>query len=135
MNENYPMNVMQPSRQSLAGKTIWLAVTGITAFFCLVLAGAAAKFVRPFQEMFQGLNVELPWATRFLLASYHWTLPAFYLGLVIAVFAVQFFGRDFRTKRLYTVRVLLAAVVGASLIVFLLYLPLLTLAGKLVDTK
>ncbi|HLZ11524.1 MAG TPA: hypothetical protein VKP58_02960 [Candidatus Acidoferrum sp.] len=135
MNEKLEMNLMQPRGQSLAGKTIWLAITGITAFVCLVLAGAAGKFVGPFQEMFQAINVELPWPTRFLLASYHWTLPAFYFGLLTTIFAVQFFVRDFRTKRLYTVRVLLAAIIGAGLIVFLLYLPVLTIASKLVDTN
>ena len=135
MNENYEMNSMQLRGQSWASITIWWIVTGITAFLCLVLAGASTRFVRVFNELFQGLNVELPWPTRFFLASYHWVLPAFYLCLALGVFVIQFSGRDFRAKRLFTVRILLAALVGAGLVVFILYLPLLTLASKLVDTK
>lgn len=135
MNENFEMNLLQHRTQSRAGMTFWLSVTGITTLLCLALALASPKPVRVFQELFQGLAVELPWPTRFFLATYQWVLPAFYLGLALGVFAIQFSGCDFRTKRLYTVRIFLAALVGAGLVVFVLYLPLLTIVSKLVDTK
>lgn len=135
MNQNHQMDPMQPHRSSPLGTTIWSGVSGITAFLCFLLALAAPKSVRIFHEMFQGLGVELPWLTRFLLATYHWVLPALYFGLALCVFLVQFSGRDFRTKRLYAVRILLAALVSIGLVVFILYLPLLTVASKLVDTK
>jgi hypothetical protein len=135
MNEKFEVNLMQPRTQSRASVTIWSCVTGITTFVCLMLALASAKFMRPFQDLFQGLNVELPWPTRLLFATYHWLLPAFYLSLAIGVFAIQFSDRDFRTKRLVTVRIFLAALVGAGFVIFILYLPVLTVASKLVNTN
>ncbi|HET9804991.1 MAG TPA: hypothetical protein VFP96_17250 [Candidatus Acidoferrum sp.] len=135
MNETHQQNLMQPRGPSLIGTTLWSGITGITAFLCFILALAAPKSVRIFHEMFQGLGVELPWLTSLFLAIYKWLLPAFYLGLALCVFLVQFSGRDFRTKRLYTVRILLATLVSLGFVVFILYLPLLTVASKLIDTK
>jgi len=135
MSEKFEMNLMRPRTESRLGMTFRLSATGITTFFCLVLALASPRFVGPFREILQGLNVELPWPTRFLFATYRWLLPAFYLSLALGVFVIQFSGCDFRTKRLATVRIFLAALVGAGLIVFILYLPLLTIASKLGDTK
>ena len=135
MNEKLEMNLMQPRGQSRAAMAFWSSVTGMTVFVCLVLALASAKFVRPFHELFQGLNVELPWPTRFFLVTYHWVLPVFYLGLALGVFVIQFSGRDFRTKRLATVRIFLATLISVGVVVFILYLPLLTIVSKLADAK
>ena len=39
--------------------------------------------------------------------------------------------RSFRAKRMAAIRIFLAALVAAGLVLFILYLPLLTVAGKL----
>ncbi|HWZ96724.1 MAG TPA: hypothetical protein VN025_03105 [Candidatus Dormibacteraeota bacterium] len=135
MSEKYEMNLLQPHTQSQTSLAISWSVAGVVTFLCLVLALASTRFVQPFNALFQGLSVELPGPTRFLLATYSWLLPMFYFSLAVFAIIIQFSDRDFRTKRLATVRVFLAALVSVGFIVFILYLPLLTVASKLSDAR
>jgi hypothetical protein len=135
MSEKYEMNLLQPHTQSQTSLAISWCVAGVVTFLCLVLALASTRFVQPFNALFQGLSVELPWPARFLLATYSWLLPMFYFSLAVFAIIIQFSDRDFRTKRLAAVRVFLAALVSVGFIVFILYLPLLTVASKLSDAR
>jgi hypothetical protein len=116
------------SQESLA---ISWCLSGVVTFLCLVLALALTHFIQPFTVLFQDLSVELPWPTRFLIATQYWLLPVFYLGLALIAILIQFSDCDSPAKRMAAVRIFLAALVAAGLVLFVLYLPLLTAAGKL----
>jgi hypothetical protein len=131
MNEKLEMELPQSHASSQTSLAISWCLSGLVTFLCLVLALASTLFVRPFTVLFQGLSVELPWPTRFLVATQYWLLPAYYLGLALVAILVQFSDRDFRAKRMAAIRIFLAALVAAGLVLFVLYLPLLTLISKL----
>jgi hypothetical protein len=131
MNEKLKMEPPKSRALSQASLAFSWCLSGVATILCLVLALASTHFVQPFTALFQGLNVELPWPTRFLVATQYWLLPAFYLGLAMVAILIQFSGRDFRAKRIAAVRIFLATLVAAGLVLFVLYLPVLTLAGKL----
>jgi hypothetical protein len=131
MNEKPEMELPQSHTPSQTSLAISWCLSGLVTFLCLVLALASTRFVQPFTVLFQGLNVELPWPTRFLVATQYWLLPVFYLGLASVAILIQFSDCDFRAKRMAVVRIFLATLVAAGLVLLVLYLPLLTLASKL----
>jgi hypothetical protein len=112
----------------------WLA-TGVVAFLCSVFGLASGRFVQPFAVMLQGLGVELPLPTRFVLATYVWLLPLLFSALAIFVVLKEFLARELRRRFVLTARVFLAALNAVGLVILILYLPVLTLAAKLVKTK
>jgi hypothetical protein len=122
------------SRPQLTIALSWLAA-GVVALLCSVLALALPHFVEPFAAMFQGLEVELPSLTRFMLATYMWLLPLLFTALAVFVILKEFLAREPRRRLLLTTSVFLAAVITVSSAVFILYLPLLTLEAKLARTK
>jgi len=130
MNANSELNPFQVRTPSHTSITIYWCLNGFVALFCLILALASAGFVQPFAALFAGLGVELPWPTRFLIATYFWILPLYFAGLAVLLFTKDLWSKDFRSKRLVTVRIFLAALVMTGVVVFVLYLPLLTLAGN-----
>jgi hypothetical protein len=134
MNEKYEANLLPTRTQSQASFAISWCVAGVVTFFCLLLALASRGAIQPFAALFQGLGVELPWPTRFLLTTYFWLLPLLYLGLAVSAVLFQFSSRDFRARLLAAVRIFLVALVSAGLFVFILYLPLLALTEKLSGT-
>ena len=135
MNEKLEVELPHSHLSSQTSLAISWCLSGLVTFLCLVLSRASTLFVRPFTALFQGLSVELPWPTRFLVATQYWLLPVFYLGLALVAILIQFSGRDFRAKRMAAIRIFLAALVAAGLVLFVLYLPLLTVAGKLTSGK
>jgi type IV pilus assembly protein PilC len=135
MNEKYNLNTVQRSTQSPAARLLsWLA-TGIVAVLCLLLAPILILVIPSYSNMFQGLGVELPWPTRVLLATYYWLLPIFFVALALLVVWKGCSTRELRRRFLLTARVFFAALITVGLVVFVLYLPVLTLAGKLAIAK
>jgi hypothetical protein len=132
--EKYEINFPEAHLQSRVGvATSWL-LAGMAGFICLVLAQASSRFVRPFAVMFQGLGVELAWPTRFLVT--HGWLPSLpFCALAVFVIVRAALTEGSRKRRLTSARVLCMAAVTAGLVMFVLYLPLLTIASKLSDTK
>jgi hypothetical protein len=122
------------SKPQLTIALSWLA-TGVVAFLCSVLGLASPHFVEPFAAMFQGLGVELPSPTRLLLATYMWLLPLLFTALAVFVIVKEFLALESRRRFLLTKSIFLAAVIAVSSIIFILYLPLLTLVAKLVRAK
>ena len=96
-------------------------------FACLVLVRSIAIF----NTLFQGLGVELPGATRFLLATYVWLFPVFFVGAAILVIAKEFVMRDVRGRLAATLVIFVTAASSVGLAVFVLYLPVLELLRKL----
>jgi hypothetical protein len=132
--EKYEINFPEAHLQSRVGVATSWFLAGMAGFVCAVLALASTRFVTPFAVMFQGLGVEPPWPTRFLVT--HGWLPSLPF-CVSAVFVILRAAstEDFRQRCLTSVRVLCAAAVTVGLVMFVLYLPLLTIASKLSDTK
>lgn len=131
-SELNPFQVRGPSQVSVA---IYWCLNGFVAFFCLSLALASTRFVQTFATLFAGLGVEQPWPTRLLISTYFWVLPLYFAGLAILVFTKDLWSKDFRLKRLITVRIFLAAFVTCGVVIFILYLPLLNVLSKLRDAK
>ncbi|MGB7282968.1 MAG: hypothetical protein WBE13_11960 [Candidatus Acidiferrum sp.] len=73
--------------------------------------------------------------TRFLMSTYVWLLPFFFTVLTVIVIAKEFVVRELRRRILLTASVFLGAVISVALVIFILYLPELALAAKLVKTK
>jgi hypothetical protein len=112
----------------------WIA-TAMVAFSCTLLAPVLDRVIPIFATMFQQLEVELPWPTRLLLATYYWLLPSLLVPLAVFVVWKEFSAREIRRKFLLTTRVFLAALFIVGLVIFVLYLPVLTLAMKLLEAK
>jgi hypothetical protein len=129
------MDMHQPHNQPQPSTALSWLTTGVVAFLCSVLGLASAHFVEPFAALFQGLGVELPLPTRFMLATYMWFLPLLFTALAAFVILKEFAARELRRRFLLTGRVFLAALIAAGLVIFVLYLPLLTLSAKLVKAK
>ena len=125
-----PTNV----RHQLSSTLSWLA-TSVVALFCILLGLASAHFVEPFVSMFHGLGVELPWPTRFMVATYTWLLPLLFIALGVFAILKEFSAGEVRRKFFLTMRVFLAALITAGLVILVLYLPLLILRIKLIETK
>jgi hypothetical protein len=85
--------------------------------------------------MFQSLEVELLWPKRVLLATYDWLLPIYFVALAVFVVWKECLIRELRRRLLLTARVFFAPLITVGLVVFVLYLPVLALASKLVIAK
>jgi type II secretory pathway component PulF len=120
------------ARLSIVGS--WL-MTGLVAFLCSVLGLASPHFVQPFAAMFQGIGVELPSLTRLLLTTYMWLLPVLFTALAVFAILKEFLAREPRQRFLLSTSVLFAAVITVRSVIFILYLPLLTLEEKLARAK
>jgi hypothetical protein len=131
VNEKLEMGLPQSHASSQTSLAISWCLSAVATFLCLVLALASTHFIQPFTALFQGLNVALPWPTRFLVATQYWLLPSFYLGLALMAILFQFSDRGFRAKRMAAIRIFLTALMAAGLVLFVLYLPLLTVASNL----
>jgi hypothetical protein len=118
----------------VAGPLSW-ALTAFVALQCAVSAIAMVRVVSIFQEMFKGIGVELPWPTRLLLATYYWSLPAFFLILVLLLIGKEFALLENRRKFVFTGEIFLAAVFTPGLVMLILYLPLFVLIRRLSDTN
>jgi hypothetical protein len=135
MNENFSMNTPDTPTQFQVGRLLSWFATGIVAFTCALLAPILIRVVPIYANMFEGLGVELPWPTRVLLATYYWLLPIFFVALAVFVVWKEYSTRELRRRFLLTARVFFAALITVGLVVFVLYLPVLTLASKLVIAK
>lgn len=135
MNENSELDVLLIRTQSETSLAFGWGLTAFVSFLCVLLAVAAKRFVEPFANLFAGLDVDLAWPTRFLIATHSWLLPTYFLVLAVLALGKEWLSHDFHLKRLITVRIFLAALIAAGIVLFLLYLPVLTIASKLRDAN
>lgn len=98
-------------------------------FVYLCLASAAPTFAR----LFEGLGVALPLPTRFLMASYSWLFPVWFVGSVILTISKQFVSLD--KLRVVNLFLIVVGVALPLLVVLTLYLPSLDLMWKLLFAK
>ena len=70
-----------------------------------------------------------------MLATYMWLLPLLFTALAVFVVLKEFAAREPRRRLLLTARVFLAALIIGVFVIFILYLPLLTMEVKLIKFK
>jgi hypothetical protein len=73
----------------------------------------------------------LPFLTRFLLATYRWLCPAFFIGIAVVLIARQFFVTDAKKRLIETAVAFVVSSCSVTLIIVALYLPLFELIRKL----
>jgi hypothetical protein len=108
----------------------WVAsvlVSLCSVWMCVILARSTGIF----GELFKGLGVEPPSATRFLVATYSWLYPIVFIGSAILVIAKEFMLRDVQRRLAVTVIIFVVAMSSAGLAQYLLSEPLLDLVQKL----
>jgi type II secretory pathway component PulF len=94
-----------------------------------------ATVVPIFGELFQGLEVELPFATKILVTYYMWISALFVGGAVILPIVTEFMIPATRRRLIIRSSAFAASVVFVGLVVFVLYLPVLELARKAGQAK
>jgi hypothetical protein len=131
MNERHIVNIVQAYRPAQVGIGLsWLA-TAVVALPCLFLALVLGHALEPFGALFRGLEVEVPWPTRFLLATQGWPLRLIFLGLAVFVIWKEFSIQELRRKFVLTARIFFAALLTMALFMLTVYLPVFMLASKL----
>ena len=135
MNENHRMDTPQRATEFPVARLLSWLTTGIVAASCLLLAPLLVRAIPIYSDMFHGLEVQLPWPTRVLFATYYWFLPILFVTLAVFVVWKERSTRELRRRFLLTARVFFAALITVGLVISALYLPLLTLAGKLGTAK
>ena len=110
------------------------ALVRIMAIFasigCLTASVLLAKVGPIFAELFKGLEVELPFATKILVAHYRWISALFVGGAVILPIVTEFMIPGTRRRLIISSSAFAASVVSVGLAVFVLYLPLFESARK-----
>jgi hypothetical protein len=131
MNENHSMDTPQRATEFPVSRLLSWLTTGIVAALCLLLAPLLVRVIPVYSDMFHGLGVQLPWPTRILLATYYWLLPSLFVALAVFVICKEYSIHELRRRFVLTARVFFVALITVGIVIFLLYLPLLTLASKL----
>jgi len=108
---------------------IFASIGGLTASVLV------AKVVPIFAELFKGLEVELPFATRILVTHYVWISALFVGGAVILPIVTELMIPATRRRLIISSSAFAASVVSVGLVVFVLYLPVFELARKAGQAK
>ena len=122
-------------RRNLAGEIFAWALSVLVSLICLFVGLVLSRTTPIFRDLFQGLGVELPLTTRFLIANYFWLYPSLFGGLAILAIAKEFRVRGTRRRLSSSGIILLAAISSVGLERFIMYLPLLDLIQKLGQAK
>ena len=122
-------------QDSQRGKGLAWVATLLVSLSCICACIFLLLSMGSFTELFKGLGVELPLATRFLIATYSWLFPLLFVGAAVLVIAKEFVLRDVRRRLAATVIIFVATVSWVGLVHYVLYLPLFDLVKKLNQTK
>jgi type II secretory pathway component PulF len=102
---------------------------------CLTSWLLLAKVVPIFGGLCKGLEVDLPFATGFLVANYGWISALFVGGAVVLPTVTEFLIPATRRRLIITGSAFAATVASLALVVFVPYLPLMGLARKAGQAK
>jgi type II secretory pathway component PulF len=108
-----------------------LLVSLCCIYVCVILTRSTGIFT----GLFKDLGVELPLATRFLVATYSWLYPLLFVGAAVLVIAKEFVLRDIQRRLATTVIIFVVAVSSVGLVQYVLNMPLLDLVRKLSQIK
>jgi uncharacterized membrane protein len=112
----------------------WVAAL-LVALGCICTCVFLFQSTGIFREMFKGIGVELPLATRFLITTYSWFYPLVFIGAAVLVIAKEFVLGNIQRRLAATVIVFLVVVSSVGLVQYVLYLPLLELVKRLSQAK
>ena len=112
-------------------KVLTPALTIFVSFACLASWLILVKITPIFAVLFKGLEVSLPFPTKFLIASYSWLYPLLFGGAAVAVIVQEFLVRDARRRLITTAVVFVGSAASVGMAIICLYLPLFLLTWKL----
>jgi type II secretory pathway component PulF len=92
---------------------------------------ALVSAVPSFAKVFEGLGVALPLLTRFLIATYRWLLPLFFVGATALTIVKQCVPLEGLRLRVSNLILIFVGAIFAPLVVLAMYLPLIELIWKL----
>ncbi|MGB8476285.1 MAG: hypothetical protein WCE61_19560 [Candidatus Acidiferrum sp.] len=126
---------VQTHSQSQMGSVFSLFATVVVALLSVALGLLSGVVLEPFAAMFQGLEVRLPWMTRFLLDTRGWPFRLLFFGLALFVIWKETSVPDLRRRLVLSARAFILLLVTLGLVIFALYLPLFALLAKLIKLK
>jgi hypothetical protein len=114
---------LQPNHKPEIALARTLAV--FVSLGCLTSSLLFAKVAPIFAGLFKGLEVDMPFATRFLVANYGWVSALFVDGAMVLPTVTTFLIPATRRRLIVTGSACAATVASLVLVVFILYLPLI----------
>ena len=112
------------------GILTWTAT--ILASSYIVLIGYSLYIVLPtFVNLFSSMSIELPLATRIVIALYRWVVPVLFGGVVALVVIKQFFVREKWASLVFTLGAVVVADVVSRIIAVTIDRPLRDMVEKL----
>ena len=125
------MEINEIEKKSRKGKWFALVAALIVSLCCIFTCVILIQATRIFGNLLRDLGMELPLATRFLIATYSWLYPLLFVGAAVLVIAKEFVIRDMGRRWAATVIIFLVVISSAGLVQYVLNLPLLDLVQKL----
>ena len=127
-----PETQVQSSRAPMVALSRMMAVGA--SLGCLTTSLLLVKVVPIFGGLFNGLVVELPFATRFVVTHNGWIAAMFVCGALLLPIFTEFVNPATR-RMIVTGSAFAASSASVVLVVFTMYLPLFELIRKLGQTK
>ena len=121
--------------RNLLGKILTWLLSVLMSLGCVLGCIVLYQSTSIFGNMFKGLGVELPLATKFLIASYTWLYPLLFGGAAMVLIVKEFVVRDTRRRLAVTGFTFLVLMSSLGLVHYVLYLPLFDLVQKLSQAK
>lgn len=119
-----------PTRMLLNPRVPWPYAVACCAYF-LVAYYCLAGAIPIFAKLFEGLIVDLPLLTHFIIATYWWLFPVFFLGAAALTLVKQFVQLEATRLRITNLFLIFAGAGLVPLTLLAIYLPLLELIWKL----
>jgi len=108
----------------------WLAAL-LVSLLCFNACFILFRSTRVYRELFNGLGIQIPLVTRFLLVNYFWLYPLLFGGIVILLITKVLTVREPRHSLAVTGIIFGGALLCAGLANFVLQLPMADLIQKL----
>jgi hypothetical protein len=118
-------------RGSRAETVLAWVVNSLGCVYCAWVGLTLSWHSGSFHMMFEGLGVELPTATRLLVAHGTILLPAMFGALILLLVVKEALLKDKRVSAILTCLITLVAQIAAHTIITVYYLPLFELTRKL----
>lgn len=116
-----------PTRASVFTWIATILACGYIVWTGTMLYISAPKFI----DLYSSLAVELPLATRIVLATYRFGYPLWFGGATAVVIAKQFYAREKWPNLSITLMAVVIADITSRVIVWALYRPIFDLTEKL----
>lgn len=108
----------------------WPFAIACCVYYLLAYRGLVAA-TPTFAKLFEGLGVEIPFPTCFMMTTFRWIYPLIFLGAVNLTIIKQFVLLEKLCLRIANLFLIFAGVVFPILAVLVFYLPLFVLIWRL----